>query len=554
MTALPSESAAPPAVPPTAPSRSFYLWALALCALAVAAPVVAGFDGKRVLQLLILALPALLVLLYPAPSARGRRLQALAAGAYALLFITDGTTRAYLLELYDAAPNSALVLAAIANANAGETLEYARTQAWPLARVASEALACVITLGLGLRLWCRHARPQPQRNRLRLAVLLLCLLLVAVAVASKPWRRHHPLPFWVEWWQDVGRLRSHWALLNDQRERLLAIARARAPRLAADAPSTAVLVITDSVNRDNLALYGYPRATTPALTAALADADGRLGVFRHAWSLDAATIPALRRLFYFGAPDTADPQHLLALARAAGYRITWIGNHADLAVEQEHAQLADTVRMLNQTPGRSTSQPDGVILDSLRTALAEPGKRKLIVLHLLGAHPHYRLRYPEGTPRFGDDANNGDAVERELRAADRPFWLRALRNDYDTALRYHDGIVAETLRLTRAASPDAVWLYLSDHGQEVGHSRNQAGHSPNTAAGYRIPLLAWRPVPFSAAQLAEPVRADWLGYSLGSLLGLAWPGYDAQRDALSPDYRWQAPPHPVIKDASDFTR
>ena len=49
-------------------------------------------------------------------------------------------------------------------------------------------------------------------------------------------------------------------------------------------------------------------------------------------------------------------------------------------------------------------------------------------------------------------------------------------------------------------------------------------------------------------------RADWLGYSLGSLLGLAWPGYDAQRDALSPDYRWQAPPHPVVKDASDFTR
>ena len=44
----------------------------------------------------------------------------------------------------------------------------------------------------------------------------------------------------------------------------------------------------------------------------------------------ALLIPALRRLFYFGAPDAADPQHLLALARAAGYRITWIGNHADL--------------------------------------------------------------------------------------------------------------------------------------------------------------------------------------------------------------------------------
>ena len=532
--------------------------AFAFCSFALLAPIVAGFDGKRVLQLLVLALPALLVLLYPAPTARGRRLQALLAGTYALLFITDGATRAYLLDLYAAAPNSALVLTAIANSNAAETLEYARTQAWPLGLAVAGTLTCIAALALGLCLWCRHARPRPEGRRLRLTILLLCLLLVATAVASKPWRRHHPLPFWVEWWQDVGRLRSHWAALNDQRERLLAIARARSPQLTATAPSTAVLVITDSVNRDNLSIYGYPRATTPALAAEVteATANDRLGVFRHAWSLDAATIPALRRLFYFGAPEAGEPLHLLALARAAGYRVSWIGNHADLGVEQEHAQLAERVRMLNQTPGRSTHQPDGVILDSLRAALAAPSapsapsapeERKLIVLHLLGAHPHYRLRYPEGTPRFGDDGNE-DAVTQALRAAGRPFWLRDLRDDYDTALRYHDGIVAETLRLTRAAAPDAVWLYLSDHGQEVGHSRNQAGHSPGTAAGYRIPLLAWRPAPFAPETLARPVRADWLGHSLGSLLGLDWPGYDAQRDAFAPAYRWQAPPHPVITD------
>lgn len=525
-------------------SRSLAWLGLALSTLALAYPVVAGFEGKRVAQLLVLALPAFLLLLYPATSPRGRLTQAILAGSYALLFIVDGLTRAFLLELYDAAPNSNQVLTALANSNAHETLEYAHTQVWPLGFAALEALLCVGVLGAGLHLWLKHAGADNQSRKLRLGILVLCLLLFATATTSKPWRRHHPLPFWIEWWQDVGQLREQWGSMRDQRERLLDIARSSKPRLSNAAPSVAVLVITDSVTRDNLGIYDYRRNTTPRLSEALASADGRLGVFRHAWSLDAATIPALRRLFYFGEPSLDSPVHALALARAAGYRISWIGNHDDLAVEQEHAQLADHVRMLNQMPGRSTHQPDGVILDSLRQALAQPDERKLIVLHLLGAHPHYRLRYPTGTPRFPDD----DAIEQELRAAGRPFWLRGLRNDYDTALRYHDGIVAETLRLTRAASPDAVWLYLSDHGQEVGHSRNQAGHSPGTLAGYRIPLLVWRPTPFLPQRLLEPVRADWLAHSLLGLLGIAWDGHDKHRDVLDADYRWEPPQHPVISD------
>ena len=520
---------------------------VALPTLSVIYAVLTGFEGKRVAQLLVLALPALLLLLYPATSLRWRLYQAIVAGVYAALFIADGLTRAYLLNVYGAAPNSTQVLTALANSNATEILEYANTQAWPLVFVALEALILSGLLGAGLYLWLNHAKPAIDRRKFRLVILGLGLIFVATAASSNPWRRHHPIPFWVTWWQEVGDLRSQWGAMQDQRGLLLEIARTSGPRLSRSAPATAVLVITDSVTRDNLGIYAYPRDTTPHLNEALASADHRLGVFRNAWSLDAATIPALRRLFYFGETNTDQPLHVLALARAAGYRISWIGNHDDLAVEQEHAQLADDVRMLNQTSGRSTHQLDGVILESLSEALAGPGERKLIVLHLLGAHPHYRLRYPAETPRFPDD----DTVEQAMQAASRPFWLRGLRNDYDTALRYHDSIVAETLRMTRAASPDAVWLYLSDHGQEVGHSRNQAGHSPTTLAGYRIPLLIWRPTPFSTEQLLAPVRADWIGHSLVSLLGIDWAGHDKYRDVLAPDYRWEPPAHQVI---SDFTR
>ena len=38
-----------------------------------------------------------------------------------------------------------------------------------------------------------------------------------------------------------------------------------------------------------------------------------------------------------------EPQHVLALARAAGYKVWWMSNHDDLVIEQQHARLADVV-------------------------------------------------------------------------------------------------------------------------------------------------------------------------------------------------------------------
>ena len=39
---------------------------------------------------------------------------------------------------------------------------------------------------------------------------------------------------------------------------------------------------------------------------------------------------------------------------------------------------------------------DGELLDCIQEALADPAERKFIIVHLLGAHPHYRLRFPKG--------------------------------------------------------------------------------------------------------------------------------------------------------------
>jgi heptose-I-phosphate ethanolaminephosphotransferase len=526
-----------------------------------------GHDGRRITQLAVLAAPAVLWLLWPLRSARMRRLRTVCVWLWAMGFALDGAVRAYLLDTYQAAPDGAMVLGAAANTNARESGEYL----WMHWR--SAAVWCAVLVGAGVLVGMFAQRGAqgaqreapatsstastartPRSSRWLTALVALALLVSCVAYASKPWRRLHPAIFWAQWVESLHTLQSAWADQQKQRDRLMAQAKAIAPVITQAGPSTVVLVITDSINRDNMGLYGYGRPTTPRLQAHKAQAGEQMAVLKNAWSVDASTLPALRNMFHFGLRESDNPPHVLALARAAGYKVWWISNHDDLAIEQQHARFADVVDMVNRTPGRASASLDGEILDCVQEAFADTStERKLIVVHLMGAHPHYSLRFPANANPFDDDV---DAVENGLVKEGRSAWVRRFRQEYDAALLYHDFVVSELLQQTRnAGKPDEyrAWMYLSDHGQEVGHVSDRAGHSPSTASGYRIPAVAWRnqqPWPPHAAQ--QPFRADWTGWTLMDMLRIQWSGQKAERDVLGGSYRWEAPSIPVAVES--FTR
>ncbi|RZL86853.1 MAG: phosphoethanolamine transferase [Variovorax sp.] len=516
-----------------------------------------GHDGRRVAQLAVLAAPMLLWLAWPVENAWVHRLRAIAVWSWAMAFALDGAARAYLLDAYQAAPDSAMVLGAAANTNARESAEYLSMH-WR-----SIAMGCAVLGIAGLlvarcaRRGVRMPRAQPRSPWKRRAMTAMCALLLlagALAYASKPWRRLHPLVFWANWAQSVKDLRAGWADQQHARDRAVSRAQAAHPFVVADGPATVVLVITDSINRDNMALYGYDRATTPRLLAHKAQLKDEMLVLKNAWSVDASTLPALRNIFNFGLPEQDEPPHLLAMAKAAGYKVWWISNHDDVAIEQQHARLADVVDMVNRAPGRASASLDGEILDCVQEALQDATAHKLIVVHLMGAHPHYSLRFPPGANPFDDDI---DAVEAELENEGRPAWVRRFRQEYDAALLYHDFVVSELLRMTRQTGTTGdyrAWMYLSDHGQEVGHGTDRAGHSPSTASGYRIPAIVWRNRQRASGptNLSEqPFRADWAAWTLTDLLDIRWKGHDPSRNVLHPGYRWQAPELPMVEA---FTR
>lgn len=551
-------------------TRATFLIALLVTALFIAL----GHDGRRIFQLLCLALPALLWLLWPIASMPLRRVRAVCVWLLTMSFVIDGIARAYLDDAYQAAPDSSMVLSAVANTGAQETREFLsmywrRGAGWIVAMVGVAAVLAYALLRGGrepLAAWRVSARPGASGyRRAGLACIALVLAVSAVAYVSKPWRRLHPVLFWSNWTDSVAQMRVDWGRQEDVRQHALDWASKLHPRIAQPGPSTVVLVISESINRDNLGMYGYARATTPGMSEQLAKLDEHFVILRNAWSVDATTVPGIRNMMHFGSkesgvnPATSASPHLIALARAAGYKVWWIGNQDDVAIENLHVKLADEVRLVNRVPGRASASPDSAVLEPMRLAMDDPSPRKLVVIHLIGAHPHYRLRFPAQDHPFDRGA---DAVDAAMIAQGRPRWVRELRQDYDAALFHHDAVVSALLDMTREDGKEAgrdegyrAWMYLSDHGQEVGHSINHAGHSQSTAAGYRIPALIWQsqprqPLPADVDE--RPFRADWTESTLAGLLGLSWDGYQPEYDVLSPSYRWIAPALPA--NVTSFVR
>ncbi len=103
----------------------------------------------------------------------------------------------------------------------------------------------------------------------------------------------------------------------------------------------------------------------------------------------------------------------------------------------------------------------------------------MIVVHLIGLHPHFALRFPEGTKATW---SKDDDISKSLRDMGRSKRTLILKEQYNLGMLYQDQIISESLELTKkaASSTPADWIYLSDHGAESGHRGDFVGHSSKT--------------------------------------------------------------------------
>ena len=478
-----------------------------------------------------------------------RRVVALGALVLNSLVLLNATVEGFLFWLYGLAPKNIVVADAILGSNANEVREFIESYWAHLGLVTLLALGLMGLLGWVERKFNAIATDAPPGNRRDRVIGTTMLALFAALHINDTMAQENPLVYWPAYYADYRSQRDTLAEVRHQVAGALVKAQGYQTAYVGPAQQTLVLVLGESVNRSNWSLYGYARKTTPQLDLRR----DQMLVFRNVLSSDAATAASLLKML---TPATRDqPEawrnepNVLALARNAGYHVTWLSNQEQgdgpiqILAEHAHEQI-----FVNNGHGRAASSLDEQMLPHLERVLAGPAPRKLIVVHTLGAHLRYELRYPAA---YGVFTGANDSVTASMVTAGRPFWVRKARNQYDNAMRYTDHVLDKVIQKASAAPGAGAMtvLYVSDHGQEVGHYSNFYGHSTKHPSGYQVPLLLWTNdrSPLSAAARTalqeRAYRTDYMDHTLLGLLHIQSCFYQPDHDVLS--HRFVLPGAPL---------
>ncbi|WP_394559753.1 phosphoethanolamine transferase CptA [Aquipseudomonas alcaligenes] len=502
----------------------------------------AGFSGLR--QSLIMSLIWLVpLLLWPA---RARGIAAVLGG---VLWLASLPAFGYFLVYGQEFSQSVIFI--LFESNVAEGSEYlAQYFTWwmPLAFAA---------YGLGGWLLWRKVRPVQLPGPARVLVpLLLGPVVLGYPLVKEYVQQGH-------WGEAVEHLQTRmqpavpWQLLVGyekyreqltEMQRLLASNAAVAPLrdlhdLAGNQPSTLVLVIGESTNRQRMSLYGYGRETTPGLDK-LRD---QLDVFDNVVTPRPYTIEALQQVLTFADQQNPDAYlttpSLLNLMKQAGYKTFWITNQQTLTERNTmlttFSKQADEQVYLNQNRNQNARQYDGDVLEPFSRMLDDPAPRKLIVVHLLGTHMSYRFRYPDEYEHFTDAAG----APRHVTPAQLPTY-----NSYDNAVRYNDFVVSSLIERFSARDPNGFLVYLSDHGEAVFDAPRPEVLGRNegrpTSPMYTVPFIVWRSPQWRAghplqlaADLGRPYSSEHFIHTWADLAGLRFAEFDASKSLVSADFK-----------------
>jgi hypothetical protein len=308
-----------------------------------------------------------------------------------------------------------------------------------------------------------------------------------------------------------------------------AVLRASYPRPVATAlRRNVVLIMVDSLRADRMQAYGYPRETTPFLSALVQS--GRMKKVEAAFSscsesFCGITSTLASRDFRNISARTFQLQDVL---RDQGYR-TWFllsGNHSAWnGLPYFYHSEEDTFFDGSETE-RYTMDDDRLVLEGLeRVPPASPGRPAFFYVHLMS--PHYLgVQFEESHvfTRPDDRVSPGLEPYKILSQLNKP-------DRYDDKVRQADGIIRDVFAALGAKGylDEAIVVVTADHGEGLGERHWAHGwHLYNE--DIRIPMLfydapaaSYPDLTFAALvdvaptildRLELPIPESWEGESL----------------------------------------
>jgi heptose-I-phosphate ethanolaminephosphotransferase len=311
----------------------------------------------------------------------------------------------------------------------------------------------------------------------------------------------------------------------------------------ASQPSTLVLVIGESTDRQRMSLYGYPRATTPSLDAMR----NELAVFTDVIGPRPYTIETLQQVLTFADQEHPDlyltEPSILNIMKQAGYKTYWITNQQTMTKRNTmlttFSRQTDEQYYLNNNRSQNARQYDDDVFAPFEEVLKQPAPRKFIVVHLLGTHMNYKYRYPKEYEKFADR----QGVPTWVTGDQLPAY-----NSYDNAVLFNDYVVSGLIKKFSAIQPNGLLVYFSDHGEEVfdtpGLNFQGRLETKPLPTMYTIPFIIWaspkwkenHPGDWQAA-LARPYSTTDFIYTWTDLIGLSFDKFDPTKSLVNKGFK-----------------
>ncbi|MCL2021679.1 MAG: phosphoethanolamine transferase CptA [Betaproteobacteria bacterium] len=311
-------------------------------------------------------------------------------------------------------------------------------------------------------------------------------------------------------------------------------------------PRTLVLVIGESTTSTRMSLYGYPRKTTPRLDAL--QEKGELLAFANVITSRPYTIEALQHALSFAHPEEpgrffTEP-NLMNLMKQAGYKTFWLTNQQTMTKRNTlltfFSRQADEARYLNQHRVQNATLPDEVVFEPFTEILSDSAPRKFIVVHLMGTHSKYPLRYPQEYKQFTGREHVPEVLSNSL---------AEVYNSYDNAILYNDFVISSLIDLVaKSQTSRSLLLYFSDHGEEAYHAppHQKLGRDENqpTVDMFAIPFMLWMSPAYKESLSSDLAAFTERKYSnahfihtWSDLAGLHYDRFQPELSLVNPEFK-----------------
>lgn len=310
-----------------------------------------------------------------------------------------------------------------------------------------------------------------------------------------------------------------------------------------------LLLIGETARYDHWSINGYSRETSPRL-----EQEKNLITFSDAVSGGTMTIISVPLII-----TRADALHydihkkersILEAYKETGYKTFWVSNQSKFGLTGNigmHYGDADTT-IFNGWGSNETNfegNTDSTLIPMVKNAINSAGQKDVfMVVHMIGSHWRYLLRYPLSFSKFLPVSNRNRMM---MGYPSKDIMI----NEYDNSILYSDYIISSIINLLKEYNAESTLTFVSDHGENLGDNVQTPlyfhGYEP-TYYTARVPLFFWASDAYIDSHKDQyktmrenkdrPVSsADNLFYTILDMSDIGFKGSDSTKSIGSPYFR-----------------